>query len=152
MLNLAKNEGASKMRRKINTQRKEQSEKYQLLAIQHLQQNLMNKKQELLEHQQALVNASTEAEQKTFQFRIDHTQRVILKIQSELHKKGIVEKRGRPKKAAGTTYKEQRKKFTAHLQLTTIDYLQHLKANGHITNISAFLDELVATHEKKNSE
>src|SRR4051812_43527144 len=118
------------MRRHLNPYRKEQMEKHQQQVIQHLQQNLANKKQELHDYQKSLDRAETEAEQKTFQFRIEHTQRVIIKIQNELQKKGVTEKRGRPKKETGTTYKEQRKKFTAHLQLTTIDYLQQLKANG----------------------
>jgi len=142
-------EEVKEMRRKLNSYRKEKMEMHQLQAIQHLQQNLANKKKELLDYKQSLANAKTENEQKTFQFRIEHTQRVIIKIQIELEKKGVTEKRGRPKKEEGTTYKEQRKKFTAHLQLFTIEYLQQLKANGTISNISAFLDELVAEHEKK---
>lgn len=140
------------MRRQLKTYRKEKMEKHQQHAIQHLQQNLANKKQELHGYKRSLANAATETEKKSFQFRIEHTQRVIIKIQNELQKKGVTEKRGRPKKEEGTTYKEQRKKFTAHLQLTTIDYLQQLKANCTISNISAFLDELVTEHEKKNSE
>ena len=83
---------------------------------------------------------------------MEHTQRVIIKIQIELQKKGVTEKRDRPRKESSTTYKEQRKKFTAHLQLSTVEYLQQLKNNGSINNISAFLDELVAEHQKKNSE
>lgn len=51
-----------------------------------------------------------------------------------------------------THYQEQRKKFTAHLQLRTVEYLQQLKTSGNILNISAFLDDLVSEHEKKNSE
>lgn len=142
----------NRMRKQVNANRKERLEKQQQQVIKHLQQNLITKKQELLDYKHALANAQTEAEQKTFQFRMDYTQRVILKIQQELQKKGVTEKRGRPKKEAGTTYKAQRKKFTAHLQLATIDYLQLLKANGTISNVSAFLDELVAAHKKRNSD
>lgn len=140
------------MRRQTSVHYKEQLEKNQQLAIQHMQQSLADKKQELQGYKLAFTNAETEQEQKTLQFRMEHTQRIIIKIQNELQKKGVVEKRGRPKKESGTTYKEQRKKFTAHLQLATVEYLQQLKNNGSINNISAFLDELVAEHQKKNSE
>lgn len=140
------------MRRQTSVHYKEQLEKNQQLAIQHMQQRLADKKRQMQNYKREFATADTEQKQKTLQFRIDHTQRVIIKIQNELQKKGVVEKRGRPKKESGTTYKEQRKKFTAHLQLSTVEYLQQLKGNGSISNISAFLDELVAEHQKKNSE
>ena len=136
------------MKRQVNVHYKEQLEKNQQLAIQHMKQNLDDKKQELQTYKRAFAKADTEQEQKTLQFRMEHTQRVIIKIQNELQKKGVVEKEV-DQKESGTTYKEQRKKFTAHLQLSTLEYLQQLKTNGSISNISAFLDELVAEHQKE---
>jgi len=60
------------------------------------------------------------------------------------------EKKGRPKKELADTYKANRVKFTAHLQKENMDYVQQLKENGTIPNISAFLDELIAQHQKNN--
>lgn len=84
--------------------------------------------------------------------KLNRCNSAIAKVSSRLKNLGVEEKRGRPKKADGERYQEQRKKFTAHLQPSTIEYLQQLKANGSINSISEFLDELIESHQKKNNE
>ena len=127
-------------------------QRQQKIAIQQSTELLQAKKQERHQLQQQSLQAVTVEEKRLYSMKLDRCNSAITKILSRLKNLGVEEKRGRPKKATGEHYQEQRKKFTAHLQLNTIDYLQQLKTNGKIPNISAFLDELVAAHEKKNSE
>ena len=122
------------------------------IAIQQSTELLQMKKRERQQLQQQSLNAVTIEEKKLYSLKLDRCDSAIAKISSRLKNLGVVEKRGRPKKADGERYQEQRKKFTAHLQMDTLEYLKQLKTNGFITNISAFLDELVAEHQKKNSE
>ncbi|MCP1143661.1 hypothetical protein [Lysinibacillus endophyticus] len=118
-----------------------------LQLIQSLQ-HLKTERKQLLEH---LTQAQTIQEKQLYTTRLQRAERSISSISSRLKKLGVEEKRGRPKKAEGERYQEQRKKFTAHLHPETVEYLKTLKVDGYISNISAFLDELVADHQKKNS-
>lgn len=124
----------------------------QQFAIQQASEMLQVKKQEQLQLQKQLHETHSIEEKRILTMKLDRCESAIAKISSRLKNLGVEEKRGRPKKAEGERYQEQRKKFTAHLQMNTVDYLQGLKASGTITNISAFIDELVAEHQKKNSE
>lgn len=56
------------------------------------------------------------------------------------------EGRGRPQKAQGQGYQEQRIKFTAWLAPENMFYLRELKSSKKISNISGFLDTLVASY------
>lgn len=124
----------------------------QKFAIQQASDMLQVKKQEQQEVQKQLLQTNRIEEQQILTMKLNRCESAIAKISSRLKNLGLEEKRGRPKKADGERYQEQRKKFTAHLQMDTFDYLQQLKTNGAISNISAFIDELVAEHQKKNSE
>lgn len=124
----------------------------QQFAIQQASEMLQLKKQEQLQLQKQLLETNSVEEKRIITMKLDRCESALAKISSRLKNLGVVEKRGRPKKADGERYQEQRKKFTAHLQMDTVDYLHQLKANGAIANISAFIDELVAEHQKKNSE
>lgn len=127
-------------------------QRQQQLAIQQATEILQMKKQERQQLQLQLQNAITMEEKRLYSVKLDRCNSAIAKISRRLKNLGVEEKRGRPKKATGEHYQEQRKKFTAHLQLHTVEYLQQLKTSGNISNISAFLDDLVSEHEKKNSE
>lgn len=143
----------STMRRTYRKEVVEQDKlRQQKFAIQQASDMLQVKKQEQQELQKQLLQTSNIEENRILTLKLDRCESAITKISSRLKNLGIEEKRGRPKKADGERYQEQRKKFTAHLQMDTLDYLQQLKANGAIANISAFVDELVAEHQKKNSE
>ena len=136
-------------RKEIVEQDKQRQEQ---LAIQQATEILQVKKQERQQLKLQLQNATTMEEKRLYSVKLDRCNSAIAKISSRLKNLGVEEKRGRPKKATGEHYQEQRKKFTAHLQLHTVEYLQQLKTSGNISNISAFLDDLVSEHEKKNSE
>lgn len=120
-------------------------------SILQTQEQLQQKKDERLEIEHQLLHAQSDQDKRTYTFRLEHNQNATVKILSRLKSLGVTEKRGRPKKAEGEHYQEQRKKFTAHLHPQTVEYLHTLKTDGSISNISAFLDELVAEHQKKNS-
>jgi len=124
----------------------------QQFAIQQVSEILQIKKQEQLQLQKLLLETPSIEEKRVITMKLDRCERALAKISSRLKNLGVVEKRGRPKKAEGERYQEQRKKFTAHLQIDKLNYLQELKASGAIPNISAFIDTLVAEHQKKNSE
>lgn len=128
-----------------------EQEKQRQRTILQVQEQLHQKKNERMELERQLKHAQSEQEKRTFTFRLERNQNTTVKILNRLKSLGVTEKRGRPKKAEGEHYQEQRKKFTAHLQLDTVAYLQALKAAGTIANISAFLDELVVEHQKMNS-
>lgn len=130
---------------------REEQEKQRQRSILQAQDQLQQKKVENIELSRQLQLAQTEQEKRTYTFRIKRNESISMKILSRLKSLGVQEKRGRPKKAEGEHYQEQRKKFTAHLQPDSVDYLKALKAAGTISNISAFLDELIAEHQKKNS-
>ena len=127
-----------------------EQEKQKIRSILQVQEQLQQKKEErkALEHQ--LLHAESDQIKRTYTFRLERNQNAIIKLLSRLKNLGVIEKRGRPKKAEGTHYQEKRKKFTAHLLPQTVEYLQTLKTNGSISNISSFLDELVTEHQKKN--
>lgn len=119
------------------------------IAIQQSLELLQVKKQERQQLQQQLLHAVTVEEKRLYSVKLDRCNSAITKISSRLKNLGVEEKRGRPKKADGERYQEQRKKFTAHLLPETLAYLQQLKATDSIANISAFLEELIAEHRKK---
>ena len=119
------------------------------IAIQQSLELLQAKKQERQQLQQQLLHAVTVEEKRLYSVKLDRCNSAITKISSRLKNLGVEEKRGRPKKADGERYQEQRKKFTAHLLPETLAYLQQLKATDSIANISAFLEELIAEHRKK---
>lgn len=124
-------------------------EKQNELKIVRLTQSLQQRKTEQKELLGQLTQAQTLQEKQLYTARLQRAERSISSISSRLKNLGVIEKRGRPKKAEGTHYQEKRKKFTAHLLPQTVEYLQTLKNNGSISNISAFLDELVTEHQKK---
>lgn len=128
-----------------------EQEKQKQRSISQAQEQLQLKKDERKVLERQLLHAESDQEKRTYTFRLEHNQNVTVKILSRLKNLGVQEKRGRPKKAEGEHYQAQRKKFTAHLQPETVVYLQALKTAGSVANISAFLDELVADHQKKNS-
>ena len=128
-----------------------EQEKQKQRSISQAQEQLQLKKDERKELERQLLHAESDQEKRTYTFRLEHNHNVTVKILSRLKNLGVQEKRGRPKKAEGEHYQSQRKKFTAHLQPETVAYLQELKTAGSVANISAFLDELVAEHQKKNS-
>lgn len=141
------------MRRKYRKELVEQDKlRQQQFSIQQAKDLLLIKKQEQRELQKQLLQTNTIEEKRILTMKLDRCNNSIAKISSRLKNLGVEEKRGRPKKADGERYQEQRKKFTAHLQMDIFDYLQQLKSSGAISNISAFIDELVAEHQKKNSE
>lgn len=129
--------------------RNEQKKQRQRSILQ-VQEQLQQKKEERKELAQLLLHAESDHEKRTFKFRLERNKNVTEKTLSRLKNLGVTEKRGRPKKTTEERYQAKRKKFTAHLQPETVVYLQSLKANGSIPNISAFLDELVTEHQKKN--
>lgn len=124
-------------------------QRQQKIAIQQSTELLQAKKQERHQLQQQSLQAVTVEEKRLYSMKLDRCDSAIAKISSRLKNLGVEEKRGRPKKADGERYQEQRKKFTAHLLPETMAYLQQLKASGSIANISAFLEELIAEHRKK---
>lgn len=128
-----------------------EQEKQKKRSILQAQEQLQQKKEERKELENQLHYAESELVKRVYISRLERNQSATVKLLSRLKNLGVVEKRGRPKKAEGERYQEQRKKFTAHLQPETVAYLQQLKADGSISNISAFIDELVAGHQKKNS-
>lgn len=119
------------------------------IAIQQSLELLQVKKQEQKQLQQQLLHVASKEEEMLYSTKLDRCNSAIDKISSRLKNLGVEEKRGRPKKADGERYQEQRKKFTAHLLPETVDYLQQLKSTSAISNISAFLEELIAEHRKK---
>lgn len=123
----------------------------QQFAIQQASEMLQVKKQEQLQLQKQLHEIHSIEEKRVITMKLDRCESAITKISSRLKNLGVEEKRGRPKKANGERYQEQRKKFTAHLQVDTVDYLHLLKANGAIANISAFIDELIVEHKKRTA-
>ncbi|KFZ43676.1 hypothetical protein CS060_13140 [Anoxybacillus flavithermus] len=127
----------------------EQYEKKQKKQIEHL----LEKQKEFLSEWKALKKAfETESdafEKKRITYKMQSLERRIEMVKEELKKKGYKDNRGRPKKEAGTTYKEQRVKFTAHLLPETIAYLKALKEKGVIPDLSSFLDELVRHHKNE---
>lgn len=134
------------MRKEIVQADKDRKKK---IAIQQSLELLQVKKQERQQLQQQLLHAVTVEEKRLYSVKLDRCNSAITKISSRLKNLGVEEKRGRPKKADGERYQEQRKKFTAHLLPETLAYLQQLKATDSIANISAFLEELIAEHRKK---
>jgi hypothetical protein len=60
-----------------------------------------------------------------------------------------VEKRGRPKKALGQKYQENRVKFTAWLLPENVSYVKGLKDYKEIANVSGFLDTLIEEHRNR---
>lgn len=127
-----------------------EQEKQRQRTILQVQEQLQQKKEERIKLEHQLLHAETDQEKRTYTVRLERNESICHKISSRLKSLGVPEKRGRPKKAEGEHYQEQRKKFTAHLQPDSVAYLQALKAAGTISNISAFLDELIAEHQKKN--
>lgn len=128
-----------------------EQEKQKMRSILQAQEQLQQKKEDRKELEYQLLHAKSDQEKRTYTFRLERNQNATIKLLSRLKNLGVIEKRGRPKKAEGTHYQEKRKKFTAHLLPQTVEYLQTLKNNGSISNISAFLDDLVTEHQKKNS-
>lgn len=131
---------------------KERLQKKNQLEGNHFKQKSDLKKQELKMYKLELEKNTSTEQANILLARIARAESAIAKLKNQLKIRGFTEKRGRPKKEVGSTYKEQRKKFTAHLQLDTYEYLQQLKKQRTINNISAFLDELVTNYQKKNSE
>lgn len=129
--------------------RSEQERQRQRTILQ-VQEQLKQKKKECKELVLSIKLEESEQKKKLYTFRLERTEQLIVKISNRLKNLGITENRGRPKKAVGEHYQEQRKKFTAHLQPETWTYVQSLKASGSISNISAFLDEVIAEHQKMN--
>ena len=58
-------------------------------------------------------------------------------------------KRGRPKKAPGQGYQENRVKFTAWLLPENFSYVKELKDRKEIANVSGFLDALIEEHRNR---
>ncbi|RKQ12139.1 hypothetical protein [Ureibacillus endophyticus] len=130
---------------RIKLELKKQNE----MKIVQLTQSLQQKKTEQKQLQEQLTQAQNIQEIQLYTARLQRAERSISSISSRLKNLGVTEKRGRPKKEASERYQDQRKKFTAHLQPETVEYLKTLKADGIISNISAFLDDLVAEYQKK---
>lgn len=82
--------------------------------------------------------------------QIIRQEQALASILGRLKNAGYTEKRGRPKKEPEHSYKGSRIKFTAHLLPEQLHYMKQLQADGHIDNISAFLNTLIAEHQKKN--
>ncbi len=57
--------------------------------------------------------------------------------------------RGRPKKALGQKYQENRVKFTAWLLPENLSYAKGLKDCKEIANVSGFLDALIEEHRNR---
>lgn len=130
--------------------RKEQAALENEMYIQQQLQSLQDVKQNQRDFEQQLAATDNPNRQKLLESKIRFQQQMAEKIVGRLKNAGYVEKRGRPKKEVADTYKANRVKFTAHLQTEQMDYVKHLQATGQIANVSAFLDELIAQHQKKN--
>lgn len=128
----------------------EQAKRENLKYIQRQLQTLQDVKLNLHDFRQQLVATDKPNLQKQLKARIRFQEQQITNILSRLKNAGHAEKRGRPKKEAADTYKANRVKFTAHLQKEQMDYVQQLKEEGTIPNISTFLDELIEQHQKNN--
>lgn len=127
-----------------------EQEKQKQRTILYVQEQLAKKKEECKVLIQRIKFEESEQKRKVYTFRLERTEQLITKLSSRLKNLGVTEKRGRPKKAVHERYQEQRKKFTAHLKPETWTYMQSLKDAGSISNISAFIDDIVAAHQKKN--
>lgn len=128
---------------------KQEAQRNQLYMEQQLQ-TLTDVKQNLQDFKQQLQASSNPKLQKQLEVRIRHQEQQMTNILGRLKNAGYTDKRGRPKKEVTDTYKANRIKFTAHLQKEQMDYIKQLQATGQIANVSAFLDELIAQHQKNN--
>ncbi|WP_342533892.1 hypothetical protein MHB40_03175 [Lysinibacillus sp. FSL K6-0057] len=129
---------------------KEQANQKNEQYIQQQLQSLHDVKQNLLDFKQQLAATNNSALHKQLEKRIHFQEQQMTNILGRLKNAGYVEKRGRPKKEVADTYKANHIKFTAHLQKEQLDYVKQLQSTGQITNVSAFLDELITQHQKKN--
>ncbi|QSB12305.1 hypothetical protein JTI58_12130 [Lysinibacillus fusiformis] len=130
----------------LKVQAAQKNEQY----IQQQLQTLKDVKQNLQDFKQQLQASSNPKLQKQLEVRIRHQEQQLTAILGRLKNAGYTDKRGRPKKEVTDTYKANRIKFTAHLQKEQMDYVKQLQATGQIANVSAFLDELIAQHQKNN--
>ncbi|MEK4712064.1 hypothetical protein [Sporosarcina sp. FSL K6-5500] len=131
------------------TQAKEQAIQKNKRYIQQQQQALQDVKLNLQDFRQQLAATDKPNLQRQLQARIHFQEQQITTILGRLKNAGYTDKRGRPKKEVADTYKANRVKFTAHLQKEQMDYVQQLKKEGTIPNISAFLDELIEQHRQQ---
>lgn len=111
--------------------------------IKRLMEQVDSVKSQSKNYKAALMKEESELERKKLNHRIILLDQRRQGLMERLKQLGYEDKRGRPKKIATDTYKGQRIKFTAHLLPENMEYLKHLKENGRIDNISAFLDELI---------
>lgn len=134
---------------KVATWKEQAAQKREQYIHQQLQ-SLHDVKQNLQDFKQQLAATNNPPLQKQLEKRIYFQKQQLTAILGRLKNAGYVEKRGRPKKEITDTYKANRVKFTAHLQQEQMVYVKELQATGQITNVSAFLDELITQHQKKN--
>ncbi|MDM5246431.1 hypothetical protein [Lysinibacillus sp. G4S2] len=130
--------------------KKEQAAQKNEQYIQQQLQFLHDMKQKLQDFKQQFAATVNPTRHKQLEKRIHFQEQQITTILGRLKNAGYVEKRGRPKKEVSDTYKANRVKFTAHLQKNHMVYVKQLQADGQIQHISAFLDELIAAHQKNN--
>ena len=131
-------------------QSKEQANQQREKVIRKQLDDLQSVRFNIKQFKQQLAQATLPKQQKQLEFRLQQQRKIEEVILGRLKKLNYTEKRGRPKKEVVDTYKANRVKFTAHLQKDHMIYVKQLQANGQIQNISAFLDELIADHQKNN--
>lgn len=117
--------------------------------IKRLTEQIGSVTSQLKEYKVALVREGSELERKRLNHKIILLDQRRQWLKDRLIQLGYKDKRGRPKKITGDTYKGQRIKFTAHLLPENMEYLKQLKEIGTVDNISAYLDELIQLDRKK---
>lgn len=126
--------------------------KDRLLKITSLQNDLDSCNLEIKRLKKISVDSMSATENLTFQHNLEIEIKKRKIIKDKLTSFGVLEKRGRPKKADEEKYLNKHSKFTAMLKPENLDYLKALKNNGTIDNISSFLDKLIEEYISRNHQ